>query len=335
MNFATVCSGIGAVELAFSSVGMTPVFASEIDSYPREVLTYRFPGLRVFGDFTKISGDEADAKVDCVAAGTPCQSFSVAGKKLGMGDPRGQLALEYLRFSTRIGRPRWLLWENVPGVLTSDKGRDFAAFLSAVEQCGYGYAWRVLDAQYFGLAQRRKRVLLVGYLGDWRPPAAVLFEPKGLRGDSAESGKEGDEVPSGHGGSLESRRVCASVTAKWAKCNGGPSGDEAQNLVPETLGSLDTECGGRKLTGQSVKNGHILRVRSGGRFVGVRRLTPLECERLQGFPDNWTAVPWAGKPADRSPATLRYKAIGNSMAVPVIRWIGERLLRVDSIISSA
>lgn len=189
LRVASVCSGIGGAELAFDGLG-THVFAAETEAFPRAVLRHHFPGLHLYGDFRDIShaalaaGPASAEPADVLVGGTPCQSFSVAGLRRGMADERGNLALEYLRLVDRL-RPRWVVWENVPGVLSSNGGRDFGAFLGGLGECGYGWAYRCLDAQHFGLAQRRKRVFVVGCAGDWRRAAAVLFEPASLRGDTA------------------------------------------------------------------------------------------------------------------------------------------------------
>ena len=181
-TYGSVCSGIEAASVAWEPLGWKAAFFSEIEAFPRAVLAHRWPGVKCHGDFTTIREKQYDP-VDLLVGGTPCQSFSVAGLRGGLADERGNLALEYLRLAGRL-RPSWLLWENVPGVLSSNGGRDFGAFLGGLGQLGYGFAYRVLDAQYFGLAQRRKRVFVVGYLGDWRRAAAVLFEPTSLRRDT-------------------------------------------------------------------------------------------------------------------------------------------------------
>lgn len=190
MRYGSVCSGIESCTVAWHTLGWEPAFFAETEKFPSAVLAHRFPETPNHGDFTTI--EEGDYEpIELLVGGTPCQSFSVAGKRLGLDDPRGNLALEYLALARRL-QPRWLVFENVPGLLSLDGGRAFAAFLQRLGECGYGYAYRVLDAQYIrvdthprAVPQRRRRVLVVGYLGDWRPPAAVLFEPEGLRGDSA------------------------------------------------------------------------------------------------------------------------------------------------------
>jgi DNA (cytosine-5)-methyltransferase 1 len=202
-----------------------------------------------------------------------------------MDDERGNLALEFIRLAQRK-RPQWLVWENVPGVLSSNGGRDFGSFLGALAEIGYGFAYRVLDAQYFGVAQRRRRVFVVGYLGDWRRAAAVLFERESLSGNPAPSREEGAEV-------------APTVTT-------GPPFSR---------------------TGQAAEVTAMIPV---GKHR-VRRMTVTECERLQGFPDSYTQIPWRGKEPENCPDGPRYKALGNSMAVPVMAWIGQRIQAVEAI----
>jgi DNA (cytosine-5)-methyltransferase 1 len=447
MKVLTVCSGIGAPECAWAPLGFEFVAQSEIDAFPSAVLAHRFPGVPNWGDMTKWK-EWPDADVDVLVGGTPCQSFSVAGLRAGLADPRGNLALTYLAIADRY-RPEWLVWENVPGVLSSGGGRDFGSFLGALVKLGYGFAYRVLDAQYFGVAQRRRRVFVVGCLGGWHRAAAVLFERESLQRDHPPSRGAGQIAPtipsrSSGGGGLGTDFDCdgglipdivpQAMSAKWSKGTSGPAGDEHHNLIPvlshalrgegfdasedgtgrgtplvpvsyRTSGNCgartnrstsvqDAECGHRvtqaparfsgcqpvalqevgKRTGASTtdrragvgisepgdpmftlqagaQHGVALAVHenqraeisvsdtagslktSGGKpgqgypaaFIGsaVRRLTPRECERLQGFPDGWTAIKHRKKPAADGP---RYKALGNSMAVPVLRWIGERIM---------
>jgi len=182
IRYLSVCSGIEAASVAWEPLGWTPVAFAEIDPFPSAVLKHRFPNIPNLGDFTRITAADV-GPIDLLVGGTPCQSFSVAGLRGGLADDRGNLALEFLRLADRT-RPRWLVWENVPGVLSSNGGRDFGAILGGMVELGYGFAYRVLDAQHFGVPQRRRRVFVVGYLGDWRPAAAVLFERHSLQGHS-------------------------------------------------------------------------------------------------------------------------------------------------------
>jgi DNA (cytosine-5)-methyltransferase 1 len=192
VRYLSVCSGIEAATVAWHPLGFEPVAFAEIEPFPSAVLNHHYPSVPNWGDLTKFQ-EWPDASVDLLVGGTPCQSFSVAGLRKGMADPRGNLALTYLALADRY-RPRWVVWENVPGVLSSAGGRDFGAFLGGLAELGYGFAYRVLDAQYFGLAQRRKRVFVVGHLGDWRRAAAVLFERESLSGHPAPRREAGQRV---------------------------------------------------------------------------------------------------------------------------------------------
>jgi len=461
MIYGSVCSGIEAASVAWRPLGWRASFLSEIEAFPRAVLQHHYPEVPLHGDFTTIRAGEYDP-IDLLVGGTPCQSFSVAGLRGGLDDDRGNLALEYLRLADRL-RPRWLVWENVPGVLSSNGGRDFGAILGGMVELGYGFAYRVLDAQFFGVAQRRRRVFVVGYLGDWRRAAAVLFERHSLSGHPAprrEAGKAAPTIPSRSsaggglgtdfdcdGGLISTEEVADTLavganqttgfqspslvasTGSIAHClnaggmgrqdyetetliahtlkgegfdasedgtgrgtpivpvhaiqeravstnmNAGPQGAghqegiaytlEARNRVQAVAFALRGREGGampevcengsvgtlRAADGGSSRD-YVATVaptlRAGGNATGgdrpygtdvdtcesllggsaVRRLTPRECERLQGFPDDYTLIPYRkGQAADRP----RYKALGNSMAVPVMRWIGERIAKVDAI----
>ena len=211
MTYATVCSGIECMSAAVAPLGgWKPVFFSEIEPFPCSLLKHRYPTVPNLGDMTKITAEkigeekwritngtdviELAGRLGCLAGGTPCQDVSVAGKRAGMAEgsgTRSSLAFHFARLCREL-QPRWVVWENVPGVLTSNGGRDFAHFVKSIGECGYSLAYRTLDAQWVrvdglprAVPQRRRRVWLVGHLGDsWRTPAEVLFEPKGVRGDS-------------------------------------------------------------------------------------------------------------------------------------------------------
>jgi DNA (cytosine-5)-methyltransferase 1 len=445
--YGSVCSGIEAATVAWHTLGWTPAWFAEIDPFACAVLAHRFPEVLNLGDFTSIRGHWlrriGAAPIDLLVGGTPCQAFSLAGHRLGLDDPRGNLTLEFLGLVRRL-RPRWILWENVPGVLSIDGGRTFGTVLGTLAELGYGLAYRILDAQFFGVPQRRRRVFVVGCTGGWQASAAVLFERDSLRRDLAPRRKTGEEVagtlearastggfdPGAHGAAsgylVPAEIVGHSVSAKWAKRGSGPSGSEYHNLVAfsckdsgadaaedvaPTLRAMGhsgshANAGGqiavafrgcgqdgfvpREVTppilstdggnttpmvfeARFARNGRgapdvlapPLKPFSGstGRgdgaplvasWIAVRRLTPRECERLQGFPDDWTLVPnytqkiradeieevaaYLGIPLDvarRLGATAdgpRYRAIGNSMAVPVMAWIGARIDHVDSVI---
>lgn len=392
MRYISVCSGIEAASVAWEPLGWKPAAFSEIEKFPCRVLKHRFPDVPNRGDMTKFE-EWPDEPVDLLVGGTPCQSFSVAGKRGGMDDPRGQLAFAYAGILAKY-RPRWLVWENVPGVLSSNKGRDFAAFVGELVKLGYGVCWRMLDAQHFGVPQRRKRIFAVGYLGDWRPAAAVLFERQSCPGDFAPGGKTGEGIA----GTIEEcikqdqqwpQRIAPCLDARFAKNQGqnnqsvsggmglfveafqpaevrrtgtanprpiSPTITSANDhgVADEKSHTLDGANGqavafniapgkGKLKDDIHVTDGRVTKtldasgsnpeMHQGGAAIlqsmQVRRLTPKECERLQGFPDDWTNIPTKGKDCPDGP---RYKALGNSMAVPVMAWIGKRLAMVANIL---
>ena len=240
MRYLSVCSGIEAASVAWHDMGWTPVGFSEIEPFPCEVLKQRFPNVKNYGDLTNYEQwDIEPGTVDVLVGGPPCQAFSVAGLREGMADPRGNLSLIYFGLVKRI-KPKWILYENVPGLLSARSGSDFSALLSALAECGYGFAYRMLDSQHFGLAQRRQRIFIVGCRsGDWRHSAAVLFDGPGSFGHFKKGEDEGKETASPSGASVgtASRINCqpdgisGTVTNKWHKGSGGPAGDEHYNLI--------------------------------------------------------------------------------------------------------
>lgn len=482
-RYVSIFSGVEAATLAWESLGWEPVAFSEIEPFPCAVLAERWPDVPNLGDITKIDWkDKIDGAIDLVVGGSPCQSFSVAGKREGLKGASG-LMFEYIRCVQEL-RPRWLLWENVPGALTSEDGGAFGQLLSEMDELGYSLAWRVLDAQFFGVAQRRRRLFLVGHLGA-ESPAEVLFEPGCLSGNPQSSREKRKELARRAGRSAAcagfkysaaprantigyAEEQANTLTADWyapavlplpntalsqygteiagcltARGDSSPCADRGQNIVcmtgtqahchisDEIAGCLTAHMGkddapvvvgdgtlsgalaanpGMKQTtfvctggtypineqiatrdkrlGRGTGLGigtdgdpaftllanhpHMVASGSGsdpiamgnlnahtaicrnvcptlkcggdGAMVAsetadkimeanpmiVRRLTPLECERLQGFPDGHTLIGWKGKPAEECPDGPRYKAIGNSMAVPVMRWIGRRIATVDA-----
>ena len=420
MRYGSVCSGIEAATQGWHPLGWTPSFFSEIDPFPRAVLEHHYPDVPLHGDFTTIEEGQYDP-IDLLVGGTPCQSFSIAGLRGGLGDDRGNLALEYLRLADRL-RPRWLVWENVPGVLSSNGGRDFGSILGGMVELGYGVAYRVLDAQYvrtlpfpWAVPQRRRRVFVVGYLGDWRRAAAVLFDRESLQRHPAPRREAGqtvtlDVAPCLRAQGQSSHRLdseayvansgqvshCLTASAQqsldaetetliaFGPQNSASQGDSISRHISPTLDKSKTPAiaydmrgrdGGAMLEGphetaniraasggssrsyvaqpysiMPMNSGKDYKAREtdvaqplmavgpvggnqGGDFIAhrwaVRRLMPVECERLQGFPDGFTDVPWRGK--DHSPDGRRYKALGNSMAVNVMRWLGDRIELVDKI----
>jgi DNA (cytosine-5)-methyltransferase 1 len=330
--------------VAWSHLGWDHAFCAEIDPFASAVLAHRFPSVPNLGDLTKIGAERGP--VDLLCGGTPCQSFSVAGRRAGLDDARGVLAFEFLRLAERV-RARWLVFENVPGLLSIDGGRAFGAFLGALAGLGYGFAYRVLDAQWFGLAQRRARVFVVARLGDWRGPVAVLLEPEGLRGDSAPGRAEGEGVAptlanrARGGGGLGTDAECdgALIPVMAAGAHGangagiGVAGDPAFTLdttgagaVAHSLRAVRKAAQGARLLLGALSAVQDARRSACGESAAprsrVRRFVVEETEALQGFPRGWTMIPYRGKPAKDGP---RYRAVGNAMAVPVVRWIGERI----------
>lgn len=336
MRHVSVFSGIEASSVAWMPIGWEPVALCESAAFPSAVLAHRLPGVLNLGDVREVAWRELRRAADVVVGGSPCQSFSVAGRREGLGGESG-LVWEYVR-CVRGVRPRWIVWENVPGVLSSSRGEDFRRLLSALAKLGYGLAWRVLDAQFFGVPQRRRRVYLVGRLGDPEGPAEVLLEPSCLRGNPEEGQKLGEEGPGGPGGGAGGGREVLSFAANQRgelRLNGGDG---------RTVGALASRQGGKQVQGIWCRAGEHRGAESAldlsptmlARHTPIvsldrpRRLTPVECERLQGLPDDWTRVPWRGRPADRCPDTHRYQAIGNSMCVNVMRWVGRRMWEYEA-----
>lgn len=465
MRFLSVCSGIEAASVAWHPLGWNTEAYAEIEKFPSAVLEHHYPDVPNLKDMNNYEQWNIRA-IDILVGGTPCQSFSVAGLRKGLHDSRGGLMLTYLEIAQHF-KPKWIVWENVPGVLSSNGGRDFGSFLGALGELGYGWAYRVLDAQWFGVAQRRRRVFVVGCFGDQRSAAKVLFESESVRRDNPPSrdkrkgatsftpssiagysegvgtiranggdlgggsetlvmahGQPNAEILSGLSPTLncnneqpivfenhpndsrvkEMGDVCSTVASRWGSgggnvpfclhgtqdpctsdiafaqgrigCGIGNPGDPAPNLskghhhavafepgissreggnnrfVSELTPTLRKEMGDNQIAVayettnakafQQNTRDEVRYIGGNGDHVGVitaeagmkqqnyihqamqvRRLTPTECERLQGFPDGYTNIPWRGK--QEAPDGPRYKALGNSMAVPVMRWIGERI----------
>lgn len=443
LTYGSVCSGIGSEHVAWAPLGWRAAFFAELAGFPAAVLAERFPDVPNLGDFTAI-GERDVEPVELLVGGTPCQSFSVAGRRLGLDDPRGNLALELLALARRL-RPRWLVWENVGGVLSSFSGApddrdiplggewsgpeayDLSAFLAAAGDGGYFGAWRVLDAQYVrvdgypgAVPQRRRRLFVVLHLGDWRPAAAVLLEPEGLRrdppprretaqdvagtlaassarrgGTPAADGADGGLVAAfggnNTGGAIDVATACnakggtgrsdfetETLLVAAPLCRANHAADQLSresHLVAYTLRAegfdasedgtgrrsplipvMASGCGNANSAGigrdgdpafaldttaaqaiafharQDPDCGDVTHpLDTDGSSIDicdgwvVRRLTPLECERLQGLPDDHTRIPWRGKPAGQCPDGPRYAAIGNGFPVNVLRWIGRRI----------
>ena len=448
MRYYSIFSGIEAASVAWAPLGWEPLLFSEVEEFPSAVLKARFPSVPNLGDITKANWKEAVrdfGRPDIVVGGSPCQSFSIAGGRTGLEGASG-LMWEYVRCVREV-KPDWLLWENVPGALSSSHGEDFRCLLEALDALGYGLAWRVLDAQFFGLAQRRERVFVVGCLGDVERPCEVLFESESLRWDTPTSREKRQELAGGAGGgpkaagfkwhqgsgagsigledeqsptltddyhnpaviqlkgnaidrdtaqngawacdpdengaytlnatdidgvlcmtdtqpnSMVDGEVLGALTATMHKdppvvaktlkmrggCEGGGKGPLVQDDISATLGTGNDQTLFEPVSFAANQRGELRLQGGDGTVVGavpasqsgkqvqgvtdgyaVRRLTPRECERLQGFPDDWTRIPYRGKPAEECPDTPRYRAIGNSMAVNVMRWIGMRIQEAES-----
>lgn len=462
IEYGSVCSGIEAASCAWHPLGWRAGWFAEIEPFPSAVLAHRWPEVTNHGDMTKLAAKVLAGTINApeiLVGGTPCQAFSVAGMRQGLLDPRGALTIKYVELAdaidhvrSRAGRPECItVWENVPGVL-SDKGNAFGCFLGALAGedselqpagkrwtdvgCVYGpkrtIAWRILDAQYFGLAQRRRRVFVVSSARAGFDPAAVLFEREGVRRDTAPRRGEGQDVagrapfgpalqcgcgylfgedlgeygcPACEGEEGPGVSVIAGVPAFGGENQGGSlfqagalnahgvrndfatetfcvqgvdvrngviTGDVAHTVqagyhapdpggTPHVLSVHGTQdpCVEHEMAHTLGRNSgqenavlaftqnsrsEVRHINGDGQIIGalaaeagaqqqnylaaglsVRRLTPSECERLQGFPDDYTLIPWRGKPAEDCPDGPRYKAIGNSKAVPVVRWIGRRI----------
>lgn len=385
ITYGSVCSGIEAASAAWEAIGWSPAWFSEIEPFPCSVLSHHWPNVKNHGDMTKLAGMVSAGQIpapDVLVGGTPCQAFSVAGRRGSLDDERGQLTLAFTRLADEIDNSREatgldkcvIVWENVPGVL-STKDNAFGCFLGELAGSGCelqpagkrwgnagcvlgpqrAVAWRVLDAQHFGVAQRRRRVFVVASARNGFDPAAVLFESDGVRRDTAPSRETGQSIAR----SVAVRTANTSSNG-WGISTEGPSytldasgGGQAVSVhgtQDPVVGNELAHAMGRNSGQENAVLSVALRGRDGGATAelgdsiagtlrasggggdkphilastAVRRLTPVECERLQGFPDNHTAVLHRGKPAADGP---RYKAIGNSMAVPVMRWIGQRIER--------
>jgi DNA (cytosine-5)-methyltransferase 1 len=382
MKYGSVCSGVEAATVAWHDLGWEPQFFSEFDEFPSAVLKNHYPDVPNYGDMTKYKDwNLNDKSIDLLVGGTPCQSFSISGLRKGLHDDRGNLMLEYLRMADEL-KPKWIVWENVVGVLSSNNGRDFGTFLTALGEIGYGFAYRVLDAQYFGVPQRRRRVFVVGCLGDWRSAGKVLFKPDCLSGDPPPSRAQGERIaPTVTTGPPFSRtgneRVEAEALVTYRKVSHGEytkdqaastmmardykdatdlitfspqnSASNGLSISEHTVPTLQTKKQSAVVIdraafnqGVNAKYDPLIKeqetmptlVARGPhavqqRDMKVRRLTPRECERLQGFPDDWTRIQWKGKKLEECPDGHRYKAMGNSMAVPVMRWIGQQIKQVE------
>jgi len=386
MRYLSLFCGIEAASVAWQPLLWQSVAFAEIEPFACAVLAHHYPDVPNLGDVAQITEAQIAAlgPIDIVVGGSPCQGLSQAGKRAGLADARSALFHEQVRIFHAAGKhcgARWLVWENVPGALGSNQRRDFAVVVGSLAGCrlpvpadGWGQEgvalgehglleWAVLDAQWFGLAQRRKRVFAVLDTGNWADRPPVLLERDSLRGDCParrESGQEPASPPeAGAAGTGAQQYVPATARCLNAGAMGRRDaesetfvvhGSQAPDVLSEhahTLGrnqgqenvvcafqergrpdgrrldiggdiayALTAPSGGSRTQENNIHTGHT-----------VRRLTPRECERLQGFPDDYTRIAWRGKSADHCPDGPRYRALGNSMAVPVMRWIGGQIDR--------
>ena len=376
MRYLSVCSGIEAASVAWEKLGWKPLAFSEIEPFPSAVLKHHWPEVPNLGDMTKYEEWKLEESVDVLVGGTPCQAFSVAGVRKGLDDPRGGLTLTYVKMADYFN-PKWVIWENVPGVFTS-KDNAFGCFLGSLSGeecelkpsgkkwsnsgCVYGpkrsVAWRCFDAQYFGLAQRRKRVFGVGnqdlttgrlLVSEAIPIHDQATRYSGKHGDKSDGkgnglgiGKPGDPCPTltkgdKHAVLYENHPNDSRVTgpldvAPSCVSRYGTGGGN----VPLVQEPVAVDCYNKTIneTSQTLSSSASDINHTGGVInpadrMAVRRLTPTECERLQGFPDNHTLISWRGKLADQCPDGPRYKALGNSMAVPCMAWIGKKIKEVS------
>lgn len=278
MKYLSVCSGIEAATVAWHPLGWEPVAFSEIEAFPRAVLSHHYPDVPLHGDFTEMEIDDYGA-VDLLAGGTPCQDGSIGNPDgRGLDGPRSSLAFDFADLADGLGA-EWIVWENVPNLLSARHSNSFLRFCARLGEFGYHCAWRVLDQQYLGQSdQPRPRLIVVGNRRSAQRAAAVLLEPQSFNGN------------------CQPRQETAPVLV----ATGGMALDDR------------TPC---------ILDGN-----------GPRIATPLEWERAMGFPDNYTLVPYRGKPASDTP---RYRALGNSQAIPVMRWLGERIDMVSQLRSAA
>lgn len=333
MSLGSLFDGVGGWLLAASHNNVKSLWSCEIDDFPATVSRFHFPDVKQYGDITKVSGYELEP-VDIVCAGTPCQDLSIAGKRAGLAGERSNLFYEAIRIMREMREktdgkyPKYFVWENVTGAFSSNRGHDFRVVLQEITEAEIpmpeskkwaesgmvrgpkcNVEWRVLDAQYWGVPQRRKRIFLVA---DFRgfTTGEILFECEGLQRDSEESEREGQDLAADVG--TGTRNTVKAVG--FDGYNGALTGEKAA--------TLGVNCGMSTGRNGILHLGEIKDSSSTTTNKFVRRLTPLECERLQGLPDGYTDIIFNGKPA---PDSRRYKALGNGMAQPCADYVIKRI----------
>ena len=351
---ATVCSGIGAAEWAAPWVDWK--WCCELAKFPSQVLAERFPDVPNRGDLTKFRGWKHEHDIDLLCGGTPCQSFSVAGGRRGLEDARGNLTADFFQLAFQL-RPRWVVWENVPGILSSGGGRDFGTILGALVHNGYSCAWRCLDVARTGtrthprtIPQQRRRIFLVG-CSDGNPgsAAAILFDGQGVHRNSAPSGKPlrtaNTARHAGRPGSDGGRELAFTLQTR-ADRGGNSRNPKAENLLlgDRLAGNIPDRdvaftlrtTGGATSTGKHWSDNILMGdqlargVSSPAPGDRLRRLMPVEWERLMGFPDNWTRTEARTNARGEHPDGPRYAALGNAWAVNVAEWILDRIRAAEA-----
>lgn len=309
MKVLSLFSGIGGFDLGLEHAGFEIKATCEIDKKAQQILKRNFPNTTLYDDVKDLNFSKGDFDVIC--GGFPCQDVSRSGKRAGLAGERSGLWFEFKRVINDV-EPKWVIIENVPGLLTSAGGRDFATIIQWLAERGYGVGWRILDSSRFGLAQRRKRVFIVASFGNKRA-CELLFKREGPTGFDTESREK--EAPN-TAGDVGQDKVSARTIAH-AINNQSPMmtviKEKTHTLSTKTVESIIWEMHHPdNLVVGTGKNSILL--------IGLRRLTPVECERLQGFPDNWTAG---------SSMTERYKQLGNAISVPVIKWLGKKIIETE------
>jgi DNA (cytosine-5)-methyltransferase 1 len=349
LTAVSLFAGVGGFDLALQNNGVEVTAAVEIDKKAREVLAKHFPNTKLFNDVQEVTGEQLKAtgfisERGILTGGFPCQDLSIAGLRRGLAGKRSGLFHEIIRLTDEL-KPQFIILENVAGLLSSQRGKDMGIVITALVERGYGVCWRVLDSQNFGVAQRRKRIFIVASLGNHRQPVKILFEPESGFRDTESLGKKRQTITK----TIENgSRVF--VKAKRAQTVNDDESWVAKETVP-TLNAFD--IGDTRTTTAIIERARAFNMRSDDKANNmtvyetnqtgsvtalqpsplthrsqtlitqentiVRRLTPKECERLQGFPDDWTA----GQ-ADSN----RYKQMGNAVTVNVVDWIIKRLVDV-------